>query len=72
MAGIVPTDKIIIIDESTSKTDFQTRKTIYEEGTKNEKEISAFSFKQNFLGCLGLNTESTLFAIENLDEETCQ
>ena len=68
MAGIVPTDKIIIIDESTSKTDFQTRKTIYEEGTKNEKEISAFSFKQNFLGCLGLNTESTLFAIENLDE----
>lgn len=68
MAGIVPTDKIIIIDESTSKTDFQTRKTIYEERTKNEKEISAFSFKQNFLGCLGLNTESTLFAIENLDE----
>ena len=58
----------MIIDESTSKTDFETRKTIYEEGTLNEKEITAFSFKRNFLGVLGLNVESILFAIKNLDE----
>ena len=68
MAGLKPTDKFLIIDESTSKTDYGTRKTIYEEGTPNEKEITAFSFKRNFLGVLGLNVESTLFAIKNLDE----
>ena len=68
MARLKPTDKIVIIDESTSKTDFETRKTIYEEGTSNEKEITAFSFKRNFLGVLGLNVESTLFAVKNLDE----
>ena len=58
----------MIIDESTSKTEFETQKTIYEEGTLNEKEITAFSFKRNFLGVLGLNVESILFAIKNLDE----
>ena len=68
MARLKPTDKIVIIDESTSKTDFETRKTIYEERTSNEKEITAFSFKRNFLGVLGLNVESTLFAVKNLDE----
>lgn len=48
MAGIVPTDKIITIDESTSKTDFQTRKTIYDERTKNEKEYLHFHSNKIF------------------------
>lgn len=68
MAKITENDKVVIIDESTTKTKFHTAKTIYPEGEKNLMKKSAKTYRKNFLADLGLNVESTLFIVKNLDE----
>ena len=68
MAKIKENDKVVIIDESTTKTKFHTAKTIYPEGEDNLMKKSANTYRKNFLAVLGLNVESTLFVVKNLDE----
>lgn len=68
MAEIKETDKIVIIDESTTKTKPATKKTKYENGTKNIMKKSAKTYLKNFLSVLGLNVESNLFVVKTLDE----
>lgn len=68
MAEINKNDKVVIIDESTVKTKFHTAKTIYPEGEENLMKKSAKTYRKNFLAVLGLNVESSLFVVKNLDE----
>lgn len=58
----------MVLDESTIKTGIQTKKVIYQENEENKVEISKESFSVNFECVLGLNTESTIFPIKNLNE----
>ena len=48
MAGIVPTDKIIIIDESTSKTDFKLEKQFMRKEQKMKKKYLHFHSNKIF------------------------
>lgn len=56
------------MDESTTKSDQSTSRCIYEAGNPNLMEKPSKSYKKNFLAVLGINVESNLFIIKNLDE----